>query len=122
MEKALISPFDGGNNIRGKLRRAASEVIFNALEEKGQTIKKETYSGMTSGAVSAQPKTDKLLLSESKAANQHIFFGLFGGGPDCCLLLIRPIRYYLSSNPLLTTTLCRFGLMKWRLIISHLEI
>lgn len=79
--ESIISPFDGGNNIRGKLRRAASEVIFNALEEKGQTIKKETYSGMTSGAVSAQPKTDKLLLSESKAANQHIFFGLFGGGP-----------------------------------------
>jgi CRISPR type IV-associated protein Csf2 len=73
-------PVFPANDLRGRLRRLAAQLIFDNLQARGQKISLETYHGMTCGAVTGQP-TPGLDFDLAIKSGVHPFLGLFGGGP-----------------------------------------
>ena len=84
-------PVFPANDLRGRLRRLAAELIFDNLQARGQKISLETYHGMTCGAVTGQP-TPGLDFDLATKSGVHPFLGLFGGGP-------RLVRSSLQISP-----------------------
>lgn len=74
-------PVIPANNLNGHLRRAAAAIIFDALHEKGEKVKMETYSAMTCGAVTGKPDSGLVKFDEYQEARKHVYLGLMGGGP-----------------------------------------
>jgi CRISPR type IV-associated protein Csf2 len=84
-EKVERVPFFPGNDLRGRLRRKATDII---IERANCKIPLALYHSMSCGAVTGSPSKDKkgieyapvesiAALSEAK---QNVFAGLFGGG------------------------------------------
>ena len=84
-------PVFPANDLRGRLRRLAAELIFDKLQARGQKISLETYHGMICGAVTGQP-TPGLDFDLAIKSGVHPFLGLFGGGP-------RLVRSSLQISP-----------------------
>lgn len=79
-------PFLPGNGLRGRLRRYGSKYIFKKFEElhgnsKDQKFTIESFHGMTSGAVTGSPLNSSGLIKQIQKERDHVFLGLFGGGP-----------------------------------------
>lgn len=73
-------PFISANSIRGRLRRAACDVVFEALTARGEKLSLGAYHGMMCGAVTGRP-SKRLTFDYIQAARKHPFLGVFGGGP-----------------------------------------
>jgi CRISPR type IV-associated protein Csf2 len=84
-------PVFPANDLRGRLRRLAAQLIFDNVQARGQKISLETYHGMTCGAVTGQP-TPGLDFDLATKSGVHPFLGLFGGGP-------RLVRSSLQISP-----------------------
>lgn len=84
-------PVVPANNLNGGLRRIAAKIILEALMEKNERINIETYSGMTCGAVTGKPEGSTILFDEYRKARNHVFVGIFGGGPR---MLRRNVRVH----------------------------
>lgn len=69
------------NNIMGRLRRRAAGFIFDVLKAKGEKILPTTYAALMCGAASGNPDSAEPSFDEYRAAHQHAYLGLFGGGP-----------------------------------------
>lgn len=69
------------NSFRGMFRRAAADLIFEALAEKGEKASLDLYHMLTCGAVTGNPDSEPPSVGEVKAASANAFVGLFGGGP-----------------------------------------
>ena len=100
--EVLVFP---ANDLRGRLRRLAAELIFDNLQARGQKISLETYHGMTCGAVTGQP-TPGLDFDLAIKSGVHPFLGLFGGGP-------RLVRSSLQISPAwaITSSTLRAGVI-----------
>ena len=93
-------PVFPANDLRGRLRRLAAELIFDKLQARGQKISLETYHGMICGAVTGQP-TPGLDFDLAIKSGVHPFLGLFGGGPR----LVRSSLQISSAWAITSTTL-----------------
>jgi len=100
-------PYLTANSVRGLIRRAAADVVLEALEKNvkanGETISKDVYLSIVRGAyartaISPQGPT----FIQAKAASDHVFAGLFGGGS-----LMHESRFRLERDlfPVLISTL-----------------
>lgn len=74
-------PYVTANSVRGLIRRAAGDVIFDTLKSKGERINRNLYLSIVRGAyarsgVNAGGATYPQLIN----AAGHVFAGLFGGG------------------------------------------
>jgi|GEM_PF-2606487 len=74
-------PYVTANSVRGLIRRAAGDVIFDTLKSKNEKINRNLYLSIVRGSyarsgVNASGATYPQLI---KAAD-HVFAGLFGGG------------------------------------------
>lgn len=79
---ALTLPIVPSSTIRGMLRRGAAKVVEDHLVfEKGTKLSYEAYQGMRCGAISGRPEKVGPTTEEIRAARQHVFYGIFGGGP-----------------------------------------
>lgn len=75
------APVIPANALRGMLRRAAAEQIFEALLERKERLTLDAYNVMRCGAATGSPDSAPPALAEVQAAAAHPYFGLFGGGP-----------------------------------------
>lgn len=73
-------PYIKANNMIGRLRRFAQDIIDETLKERGLTISDKTYRGLSCGATSGTPSGIEPTLSEYRTARNHFYMGLFGGG------------------------------------------
>jgi CRISPR type IV-associated protein Csf2 len=73
-------PYIPGNSLRGMLRRAAAEDLFEALKARGEKIDLDLYHVMLCGAVSASPEK-AATITEALESGKNPFASLFGGGP-----------------------------------------
>lgn len=90
-------PFMPGNGLRGRLRRCATEFIFKKFKEiYGSDMESkftiDTFHGMTCGAVTGVPTSSIASVSGIQKEYNHVFLGLFGGGPN-----ITPGKYSVSD-------------------------
>ena len=107
-QRSTEVPVFPANDMRGRLRRLAAEVIFNSLKSRDQKISLEVYHGMTCGAVTGQP-VKGLSFDVAIRSGVHPFLGLFGGGP-------RLVRSALRFSPLwaITNTTLKAGIVPMR--------
>jgi CRISPR type IV-associated protein Csf2 len=101
-------PVFPANDMRGRLRRLAAEVIFESLVTRNEKISLEVYHGMTCGAVTDQPVKGLTFAAFGKSG-VHPFLGLFGGGP-------RLVRSAVQFSPLwaITNTTLKAGIVPMR--------
>ena len=75
-------PVIPANNIAGRLRRHAAELVLNSLyKNSGEKVSLQAYSSLMCGAVGGSPDSRDLTYAEYKKSNEHVYLGLFGGGP-----------------------------------------
>ena len=74
-------PVIAANNVAGRLRRRAAELVLKAVKSKGQKFNLQTYSVLMCGAATGTPDTEDMTYQEYVASRNHVYFGLFGGGP-----------------------------------------
>jgi len=82
-------PVIPANNIAGRLRRHAAELVLKAIVAKGEKVSLQAYSSLMCGAVSSAPDKRDLSYAEYKKSAEHPYLGLFGGGPR---MLPRKVR------------------------------
>jgi CRISPR type IV-associated protein Csf2 len=80
-ENVYPLPVIAANNIAGHLRRAARDLLTDALKAKGKKIDLPTYSAISCGAVTGKPDQRDLTFAEYCETREHPYLGLFGGGP-----------------------------------------
>lgn len=67
---------------RGMLRRGAARVIEDHVTQTlGTKLTYEAYQGLHCGAVSGKPDGVTSTTDEIVSARNHVFYGIFGGGP-----------------------------------------
>ena len=74
-------PLIAANNIAGRLRREAANIVKNVLKENSQKVLIQTFSAITNGSVTGKPDTRDSTLAEYRASSTHPLVGLLGGGP-----------------------------------------
>lgn len=74
-------PVIAANNVAGRLRRHAASLVLAALKDKGQKVSLTTYGTLQCGAWTGKPDGTDMSYSEYRAAKDHVYLGLFGGGP-----------------------------------------
>ena len=75
------TPVFPANGIRGRMRRCGAEVIKDKLKERGEKLSLEAYEVLQCGAPNGYPDSAIPKISEYRAALEHPYFGVFGGGP-----------------------------------------
>lgn len=85
----ISMPVIAANNIAGRLRRHAAELVLKALRAKGQKVSIQAYSSLTCGAATGAPDSRDLSYAEYRQSADHPYLGLFGGGPR---MLSRNVR------------------------------
>ncbi len=85
----ISMPVIAANNIAGRLRRHAAELVLKALRAKGQKVSIQAYSSLMCGAATGAPDSRDLSYAEYKQSADHPYLGLFGGGPR---MLSRNVR------------------------------
>ena len=93
-------PVIPANDLRGRLRRLAARMVFDALLARDEKISLDAYHGMTCGAVTGSPG-GRLTFEEAIQASHHPFLGLFGGGPR----LVRSALQVSTGWPILASTI-----------------
>lgn len=93
-------PVIAANNIAGRLRRHAAKQVLTALKNNGHKVSLHAYCVLTCGASSGIPDSDAMSFQEFKTSREHVYFGLFGGGPK---MFERHLRVH-SSLPITPTT------------------
>jgi len=73
-------PVIPANGWRGRLRRAAANVIEDHILGNDGRLNFETYQSMHSGAINGSPDGVPVRLNEATSIRNHCFLGLFGGG------------------------------------------
>lgn len=74
-------PYISANSIRGMIRRAAAEILIESLIDRNLTISRGAYLSLVRGAHSRTGiNSSRLTFAEAKAAANHVFGGVFGGG------------------------------------------
>jgi CRISPR type IV-associated protein Csf2 len=95
-------PVIAGNNLNGRLRRIATQIVLEKFREKKLLVNDlHVYSGMTCGAVTGKPEGSTILFDEYRKYRNHVFVGIFGGGPR---MLRRNARIH-NSIPVTADTL-----------------
>lgn len=89
-------PVIPANNIAGRLRRHAAEMVLKAVTANGGKVSLQAYSSLMCGAVGGSPDSRDLSYAEYKKSSDHVYIGLFGGGPR---MLPRKVRV-LNGLPL----------------------
>lgn len=74
-------PVIPANNIAGRLRRHAAEMVLKAISAKGSKVSLQSYSSLMCGAVGGSPDSRDLSYAEYKKSTENVYLGLFGGGP-----------------------------------------
>lgn len=74
-------PYFPANDIRGRLRRHATQAVLESLHVRGEHVDINTFDGMNAGNFSGRPDTAPTTLAEMQVFTEHFFMGLFGGGP-----------------------------------------
>jgi CRISPR type IV-associated protein Csf2 len=74
-------PYITANSVRGLIRRAAAELVFEQLCADGMQISRNAYLSVVRGAFARTGiKAGGANFEEMAAARSHVFAGLFGGG------------------------------------------
>ncbi|WP_455233415.1 type IV CRISPR-associated protein Csf2 [Geopseudomonas aromaticivorans] len=73
-------PLIPNNTMRNALRRAMLDSVFNQLRGRA-SISVGAYAGANSGNASGNPEGVPATFDETMAIRNHVFLGLFGGGP-----------------------------------------
>ena len=69
------------NSWRGRIRRAAANIVYQALEKRGEKVSFNTFKAMQIGAIAANAiDTGSLDIALFQKAAHHPFVGLVGGG------------------------------------------
>lgn len=107
-QRSLEVPVFPANDMRGRLRRLAADVIFENLQSRVLKISLDVFHGMTCGAVTGQP-VKGLSFDVAVRSGVHPFLGLFGGGP-------RLVRSAVQFSPLwaITKTTIKAGIVPQR--------
>lgn len=100
-------PVIAANNIAGHMRRLGAKHILNALRKKDQKVSLKAYSVLQCGAFTGSPDTRDFSYAEYKAASEHPYFGLFGGGPR---MIRRNMRVH-NALPVLPSSTALIGAM-----------
>jgi len=69
------------NSVRGRLRRAAANLVQDALVSRGIQMTLQSYNCLRCGAPHGYPAKKPPTLPETVAAHNHLFYGIFGGSP-----------------------------------------
>lgn len=72
-------PYFPANDLRGRLRRHAARLVFDALKVKGNRITPDLYQALMGGAIVAKPESD-VTAEEALRGRNNVYMGLFGGG------------------------------------------
>lgn len=91
-DKPAFVPVIPGNSIRNTLRRSMLDVVMDQIRGKA-TLSIGAYAAAYSGNASGNPEGVPPLFDELLSVRNHVFLGLFGGGP-------RMIRGRLSVDTL----------------------
>jgi CRISPR type IV-associated protein Csf2 len=91
-DKPAFVPVIPGNTVRNALRRSMLEVVLDQVRGKA-TMSVGAYAAAFSGNASGNPEGVPPLFDEMLSVRNHVFLGLFGGGP-------RMIRGRLSVDTL----------------------
>jgi len=75
-------PVIPANSIAGGLRRMAAKLVIDTLLAKKEQIAIGTYSALMCGAVNGHPDTKGVTFKQFRDARDHVYLGLFGGGPQ----------------------------------------
>lgn len=75
-----LIPYFPANDLRGRLRRKAADLVMKALTAKGEKISVELYAALCAGSYNAQPDSSGMTIEEASRAARHVYMGLFGGG------------------------------------------
>ncbi len=75
------TPVFPANGIRGRMRRCGADIIKDKLKERGEKLSLEAYEVLQCGAPNGYPDSAIAKISEYRAALEHPYFGVFGGGP-----------------------------------------
>jgi CRISPR type IV-associated protein Csf2 len=78
-DKVLHFPYIKSNNIVGRLRRHAHDVISEEYIERGEQMPGTVYRGLSCGSSSGTPSSRTAKLSEVQRARKNVYLGLFGG-------------------------------------------
>jgi CRISPR type IV-associated protein Csf2 len=71
-------PFFPANDLRGRLRRQARDVVVDIVGK----VSLNAHHGMSCGAVTGRPaKGNSVDINELRRNLDHVFLGLYGGGP-----------------------------------------
>jgi CRISPR type IV-associated protein Csf2 len=79
-DKVESFPYIKANNIMGRLRRFALDVVSEVFMENGKTMSDKAYRGLSCGASSGAPTGVSPTLPDIRAARDNVYMGLFGGG------------------------------------------
>ena len=74
-------PVIAANNLAGRLRRRAAKMVLDAVAAKGEKVSLHAYSVLMCGASTGKPDSEDMTYQEYVSARDHVYFGLFGGGP-----------------------------------------
>ena len=74
-------PVIAANNIAGRLRRHAAKQVLTSLKANGHKVSLHAYSVLQCGASTGIPDSSAMSYQEFKDSREHVYFGLFGGGP-----------------------------------------
>lgn len=73
-------PYFPGNDLRGRLRRHAANIVLDHITVDQKLKGIELYSGLSCGSVNNSPNTGDLSAEEILRARDNVYMGLFGGG------------------------------------------
>lgn len=73
-------PVVPGNTLRNLLRRSSLSTVFGQMRGQ-QTLSVGAYAAATAGSASGNPEGRPSTFDEAMKVRNHVFLGLFGGGP-----------------------------------------
>ncbi len=79
-DEVMMFPYIKANNLVGRLRRFAQDVVNEQCVAMNVTMSDKTYRGLSCGASSGTPTGGDVSLSERRMAGKHVYMGVFGGG------------------------------------------
>jgi len=79
-DRPFNAPIIPGNSVRNALRRAMLDVVFGQLRG-SSTLSIGAYAAAYSGNASGNPEGVPPQFDEITSVRNHVFLGLFGGGP-----------------------------------------
>ena len=72
-------PYFPANDLRGRMRRKAAEIVMSAIKANGGVIDDTVYLGLTAGTSVAAGENAQFV-EEILRARENVYMGIFGGG------------------------------------------